>query len=93
MAYLEDAEVTSKRRIALIVVSGLLLVSMVVAWTVGAGIDKGFYPNLFSDRRGSSIDKSASTKAIKAVCQPTDTSKNVSVASPLQLETPPTQYN
>ncbi|CAL9003326.1 unnamed protein product [Prunus brigantina] len=72
MAYLEDAEVTSKRRIAIIVVSGFFLVSMVVALTVGAGIDKGFDLNPFSDKRGSSIDKSASTKAIKAICQPTD---------------------
>ncbi|CAB4285389.1 unnamed protein product [Prunus armeniaca] len=72
MADLEDAEVTSKRRIAIIVVSGFFLVSMVVALTVGAGIDKGFHLNPFSDKRGSSIDKSASTKAIKAICQPTD---------------------
>ncbi|KAB2621566.1 pectinesterase [Pyrus ussuriensis x Pyrus communis] len=72
MAYGDDADRRSRKRIVIISVSAFLLVAMVVAVTVGFAVEKSFYNSPYSGNKGSSHDMSASMKAIKAICQPTD---------------------
>ncbi|XP_068341549.1 putative pectinesterase/pectinesterase inhibitor 28 [Pyrus communis] len=72
MAYGEDLDRRSKKQIVIISVSAFLLMAMVVAVAAGFIMEKGFYNSPVSGSKGSSHDKSASMKAIKAICQPTD---------------------
>ncbi|TQD82040.1 hypothetical protein C1H46_032390 [Malus baccata] len=72
MAYGEDVDRRSKKRIVIISLSAFLLMAMVVAVAAGFIMEKGFYNSPVSGSKGSSHDKSASMKAIKAICQPTD---------------------
>ncbi|KAM1442682.1 hypothetical protein PS2_010311 [Malus domestica] len=72
MANREDVDRRSKKRIVIISLSAFLLMAMVVAVAAGFIMEKGFYNSPVSGSKGSSHDKSASMKAIKTICQPTD---------------------
>ena len=61
-----------KRRIAVIGISSFLLVAMVVAVTVGVGLNKESNEDLNGSNLKSTKQVSASVKAVKAICQPTD---------------------
>ncbi|XP_008388938.2 putative pectinesterase/pectinesterase inhibitor 28 [Malus domestica] len=72
MANREDVDRRSKKRIVIISLSAFLLMAMVMAVAAGFIMEKGFYNSPVSGSKGSSHDKSASMKAIKTICQPTD---------------------
>ncbi|KAL3573432.1 hypothetical protein D5086_024045 [Populus alba] len=70
MSYGDDSK--RKRRLAIIGVSSMLLVAMVVAVTVGVGLNKDGNDDLNGSSHKSTSQVSASVKAVKAICQPTD---------------------
>lgn len=70
MSYGEEGK--RKKRIAIIGVSSLLLVAMVVAVTVGVSLNKDDSSSPSSGNKDGKTQLSASTKAIKSICQPTD---------------------
>lgn len=69
MSYGDDGE--KRRRIAIIGISSFLLVAMVVAVTVGVSLNNG-QSSLASGNKGGSHEVSATMRAIKSICQPTD---------------------
>ena len=70
MSYGDDSK--RKRRLAIIGVSSMLLVAMVVAVTVGVGLNKDGNDDLNGSSHKSTSQVSPSVKAVKAICQPTD---------------------
>ncbi|KAJ6757100.1 PECTINESTERASE [Salix koriyanagi] len=71
MSYGDD-DSKRKRRLAIIGVSSMLLVAMVVAVTVGVGLNNSGDDKLNDSSHKSTSQVSASMKAVKAICQPTD---------------------
>ncbi|KAJ6384573.1 hypothetical protein OIU78_027807 [Salix suchowensis] len=71
MSYGDD-DSKRKRRLAIIGVSSMLLVAMVVAVTVGVGLNSSGDDKLNDSSHKSTSQVSASMKAVKAICQPTD---------------------
>lgn len=72
MSYGDDGK--RKRRFAIIGVSSLLLVAMVVAVTVGVSLkkDSDDSSSTNSGNKNGKTQVSATAKAIKSICQPTD---------------------
>ncbi|CAK7340614.1 unnamed protein product [Dovyalis caffra] len=70
MSYGDDSK--KKRRLAVIGVSSLLLVAMVVAVTVGVGLNNDSNENVNDSSHKSTSQVSPTVKAVKAICQPTD---------------------
>ncbi|EXB56090.1 Putative pectinesterase/pectinesterase inhibitor 28 [Morus notabilis] len=69
MSYGDDGE--KRKRYAVIGISSVLLVAMVIAVTVGVSLNNGQSSPASSNKDGSH-EVSASMKAIKSICQPTD---------------------
>ncbi|CAN8255756.1 unnamed protein product [Cochlearia groenlandica] len=67
MAYGYDDDTKKKRRYVIISISSVLLISMVVAVTIGVNVNK--------NEDGGDVEITASVKAIKDVCAPTDYKK------------------